>query len=135
VRPLDRRHRGADAARVPTRGIPARDHPERFLQAPGLAAEDRSASGCSTGLEQKVRIAHDAEKRYARSTQAAVSWGERRAWAAPIRLDHGAIPGVGLAPNRAMQAGRGRRRLLSAPSPREEGRRWGGGSREGGGLP
>jgi ABC-2 type transport system ATP-binding protein len=40
------------------RGIQASDYPQRFLNALGLGEEDRSASGYSTGMKQKVRIAY-----------------------------------------------------------------------------
>jgi len=40
------------------RGIESADYPQRFLDALGLGEEDRSASGYSTGMKQKVRIAY-----------------------------------------------------------------------------
>jgi len=40
------------------KGIEASDYPQRFLDALGLSEEDRSASGYSTGMKQKVRIAY-----------------------------------------------------------------------------
>jgi ABC-2 type transport system ATP-binding protein len=40
------------------RGIQASDYPKQFLDALGLGEEDRSASGYSTGMKQKVRIAY-----------------------------------------------------------------------------
>ena len=40
------------------KGIPASDVPERFLDALGLGDEDRSATGYSAGMKQKVRIAY-----------------------------------------------------------------------------
>lgn len=40
------------------RGIESVDYAQRFLDALGLGEEDRSASGYSTGMKQKVRIAY-----------------------------------------------------------------------------
>lgn len=40
------------------KGIKVSDYPQRFLDALGLGEEDRSASGYSTGMKQKVRIAY-----------------------------------------------------------------------------
>jgi len=40
------------------KGIESSDYAQRFLDALGLGEEDRSASGYSTGMKQKVRIAY-----------------------------------------------------------------------------
>ena len=40
------------------KGIRASDYAQRFLDTLGLSEEDRSASGYSTGMKQKVRIAY-----------------------------------------------------------------------------
>lgn len=40
------------------RGVPPSGDPDRFLEALGLGEDDRSATGYSTGMKQKVRIAY-----------------------------------------------------------------------------
>ena len=40
------------------KGVQASDYPDQFLDALGLGEDDRSASGYSAGMKQKVRIAY-----------------------------------------------------------------------------
>jgi ABC-2 type transport system ATP-binding protein len=56
--PFFQRPKDTMALGLEVQGIAAADFPEQFLEALGLADDDRSAAGYSTGMKQKVRIAY-----------------------------------------------------------------------------